>query len=249
MARLIGGETLPRGIASICSAHPVVIEAALRRGKAEDAAVLIEATCNQVNHHGGYTGLTPAAFRRFVEGIADSVAFPRERLILGGDHLGPNPWKHLPAGEALAEAEAMVAAFVEAGFRKLHLDCSMGCAGEGAALDDAVTAERAARLAGIAEASAANERAALVYVIGTEVPPPGGAIHAITELQVTTPDAVRETVEIHRRAFAAAGAGEAFERVIGVVVQPGVEFGNANVVQYRPEKAQALSEALGQMPG
>ena len=92
--------------------------------------MLIEATCNQVNQEGGYTGMTPADFRAFVEGIADRVGFPRERLILGGDHLGPNPWKHLPADEAMAEARTMVAAYVKAGFTKIHLDTSMGCAGE-----------------------------------------------------------------------------------------------------------------------
>ena len=78
------GRTI-RGIASICSAHPLVIEAALRRCKAEDAPVLIEATCNQVNQEGCYTGMTPADFRRFVEEIAARVRFPLERVILGGD--------------------------------------------------------------------------------------------------------------------------------------------------------------------
>jgi D-tagatose 6-phosphate 4-epimerase len=46
------------GLTSVCSAHPIVVEAALRQGKADDSPVLIEATCNQVNHQGGYTGMT-----------------------------------------------------------------------------------------------------------------------------------------------------------------------------------------------
>ena len=175
MGRLIGGaaDRLPRGITSVCSAHPLVIEAALRRGRREDAAVLIEATCNQVNQEGGYTGMTPADFRRFVEAIAEEVGFPLDRLILGGDHLGPNPWRSLPAEEAMARAEAMVAAFVAAGFRKLHLDTSMGCAGEPAALPDALTAERAVRLAKVAQAQSGEAKQRAVYIIGTEVPPPG----------------------------------------------------------------------------
>jgi D-tagatose-1,6-bisphosphate aldolase subunit GatZ/KbaZ len=81
------------------------------------------------------------------------------------------------------------------------------------------------------------------------VPPPGGATHAIAELEVTSPEAVRNTLDVHRRAFADAGADAALERVIGIVVQPGVEFGNANVVLYRPEKARALSAALSGLPG
>ena len=62
--------------------------------------------------------------------IADRVGVPRGRVTLGGDHPGPNPWKHLPPADAMARAEAMVAAYAAAGFEKLHLDCSMGCAGE-----------------------------------------------------------------------------------------------------------------------
>ncbi len=132
------------GITSICSAHPLVIEAALLEGVATGTDVLIEATCNQVNQDGGYTGMTPADFRRFVEEIATRVGFDTRRLILGGDHLGPNPWKHLPAEEALAKSDVMIDAFVRAGFTKIHLDTSMGCAGEPVALPDAVTAERGA---------------------------------------------------------------------------------------------------------
>jgi D-tagatose-bisphosphate aldolase class II non-catalytic subunit len=237
------------GVTSVCSAHPLVIEAALRLGKADGTAVLIEATCNQVNQEGGYTGMTPADFRGFVEAIADDVGFSRGDLILGGDHLGPNPWKHLPPAEALARARTMVGAFVRAGFTKIHLDTSMGCAGESVALADEVTAERAADLAVAAEAAVDPEGFGLpVYVIGTEVPVPGGAFEALDHLQVTRPEAALETVEIHRRAFAARGLQSAFDRAIGVVVQPGVEFGNEEVVVYRPEKARALSAVLSAMP-
>ncbi|TIT82627.1 MAG: tagatose-bisphosphate aldolase, partial [Mesorhizobium sp.] len=50
----------PYGITSICSAHPLVIQAAIRRAVADpDLMLLIEATCNQVNQFGGYTGMTP----------------------------------------------------------------------------------------------------------------------------------------------------------------------------------------------
>jgi D-tagatose-bisphosphate aldolase class II non-catalytic subunit len=249
LARLTGGRHI-RGISSVCSAHPLVIEGALRRGKAEKAAVLIEATCNQVNQEGGYTGMNPADFRRFVEAIAVRVAFPLEDLILGGDHLGPNPWKSLPAEEALSRAETMIAAYVDAGFRKIHLDTSMGCAGEPEALADDVTAKRAARLARVSEDRAAlSNLAKPSYIVGTEVPPPGGATHVLDALAITDPAGVERTRAVHEAAFAAAGAGDAFKRVIGIVVQPGVEFGNANVVIYKPERAQALSAALDRLPG
>jgi D-tagatose-1,6-bisphosphate aldolase subunit GatZ/KbaZ len=252
LAKLFGerGRPLPRGITSVCSAHPLVIEATLRHAARRGDVVLIEATCNQVNQEGGYTGMKPADFRAFIERIATEVDFPANRIILGGDHLGPNPWRKLDAEDAMARAEAMVTAYVEAGYEKLHLDTSMGCAGEPLALADELTAARAARLAKAAEEAARRSGRRLpVYVIGTEVPPPGGATHALDELEVTRRDAALRTLDVHRQAFAEAGVSPALERVIAIVAQPGVEFGNANVALYRPDRAQKLISALDGMKG
>jgi D-tagatose-bisphosphate aldolase class II non-catalytic subunit len=235
------------GVTSVCTAHPIVIEAALSLALRMDRRVLIEATCNQVNQEGGYTGMTPADFRKFVEGIAARVGLDPSRLILGGDHLGPNPWKHLAADEAMQRAKAMIEGYARAGFTKLHLDTSMGCAGEPAALADEVTAERAAALAKVAEAAAENG-APPIYVIGTEVPVPGGAQHALDSLEVTRPEAALRTVEVHEKAFGDAGLEAAFARAIGAVVQPGVEFASTEVIPYKPEKAVRLVGALVSLP-
>ncbi len=244
-ARLTDGEA---GVASVCTAHPLVIEAALMQAARSGRRVLIEATCNQVNQEGGYTGMTPADFRAFVEAIAARIGFDPSRVILGGDHLGPNPWKRLPADEAMARAKTMIDAYARAGFLKLHLDTSMGCAGEPAALADGVTAARAAALAKVAE-GAAGDGPQPVYIIGTEVPVPGGAQHALDSLEVTRPEAALRTVDVHRKAFSDAGLEAAFARAVGVVVQPGVEFASAEVIPYRPEKAERLTGALANLPG
>ncbi len=236
----------PIGITSVCSAHPVVIGAALALGRAEGSDVLIEATCNQVNQQGGYTGMTPADFRGFVAQVAVDEGFDQSRLILGGDHLGPNPWTHLPAETAMELAGEMVAAYAAAGFTKIHLDTSMACAGDPVPVPEPVIAARAARLARVAEQTAGEQRP--VYVIGTEVPVPGGAKEAVEHLALTTPDAARQTVAIHRAAFAQAGITDAFDRVVGLVVQPGVEFGNENVVPYDPAAAIPLTALVGTLP-
>ena len=97
----------------------------------------------------------------------------------------------------------MIEGFAAAGFTKLHLDTSMGCQGEPVALTDEVTAERAARLAERAEATVdACGGAAPVYVIGTEVPIPGGALAELEHVEVTERDAALKTIDVHRRAFA-----------------------------------------------
>ena len=144
IARHKAGEHI--GICSVCSAHPLVIEAALAFDLNSTRKVLIEATSNQVNQLGGYTGMTPADFREFVFAIADRVGFARERIILGGDHLGPNCWQQENADAAMEKSVELVKAYVRAGFSKIHLDASMSCAGDPVPLVPETVAERAAVL-------------------------------------------------------------------------------------------------------
>ncbi|MFN7127535.1 MAG: D-tagatose-bisphosphate aldolase, class II, non-catalytic subunit [Brevundimonas sp.] len=238
------------GIYSVCSAHPLVLEAACVHAlKADVDVLLIEATCNQVNQDGGYTGMTPDQFRDFVHAIARDAGLPVERVVLGGDHLGPNPWTSLPAEEAMAKAEVLIEHYVAAGFRKIHADCSMSCSDDPTPLSEDVIARRAARLIKIAEAT--QQRVGgepCVYVIGTEVPVPGGAAEDLPELEVTTPQAAIATLEAHRAVFAEEGLSQAWTRVIAIVVQPGVEFDHRKVIDYDRAKALRLRSALDDQP-
>jgi D-tagatose-bisphosphate aldolase class II non-catalytic subunit len=234
------------GIYSVCSAHPLVIDASLELARETGQPALIEATCNQVNQFGGYTGMRPADFATLVRASAQRANIPSAAVILGGDHLGPQPWRNEPADAAMRKALELVEAFVRAGFEKIHLDCSMRCADDPEVLAEATIAERAARMAVAAEAAARDIGTRPIYVIGTEVPPPGGmgSGHAIVP---TDPAAVSATYETHRRAFAALGAADAFPRVAAIVVQPGVDFGNEDVVQFDPAGARALSARIGDL--
>jgi D-tagatose-1,6-bisphosphate aldolase subunit GatZ/KbaZ len=237
------------GIYSLCTAHPWVIEAAMHEARATNTPLLIEATCNQVNQYGGYTGMKPADFREFVFALADRTGLARERVWLGGDHLGPNVWQKDPPVTAMARADELVAAYVSAGFRKIHLDCSMACAGDPLPLPEELIAARAARLAKIAEDAWKNAGGEPpVYVIGTEVPVPGGAAEELQQLEVTSPRAAAATIEAHRLAFNAAGLDAAWPRVIALVVQPGVEFDLHKVVDYQPDKARELKASIERDP-
>jgi D-tagatose-1,6-bisphosphate aldolase subunit GatZ/KbaZ len=243
-----------RGIYAVCSAHRLVLEAACDTARDDGSPLLVEATCNQVNHRGGYTGLTPAAFRRELDAHARARGLAPDALILGGDHLGPNPWRHLEARRALDEAGAMIDAYVEAGFTKLHLDASMTCADDAAPLSDAVIAARAAQLCTAAERAAARTGAAPVYVIGTEVPAPGGEAgadggDALAGIAVTRADSVRATLDAHRDAFARHGLDAAWSRVIAVVAQPGVDFDDRRVLDYEPARAAPLAASILHVPG
>ncbi len=235
-------EGRPRGIYSVCSAHPWVLEAAMEQAIADGSHLLIEATSNQVNHEGGYTGMQPADFRRLVEEIAREKSFDLSRLILGGDHLGPNPWQRRPAEDAMREAETMVAEYARAGFTKIHLDASMASGDEKGPLDDETIARRAAQLCLVAEHAASGERP--VYVIGTEVPVPGGATESLSHLHPTSREAAAKTLDVHKRIFNEAGLSAVWPRVIALVVQPGVEFNHLSVVDYDAPPAAHLVQLL-----
>jgi D-tagatose-1,6-bisphosphate aldolase subunit GatZ/KbaZ len=232
------------GIPSICSAHPVVLKEALR--PEQNRPVLIESTCNQVNQFGGYTGMTPGNFVAYVRNIASQTGFPVENIILGGDHLGPNVWQNEPSNVAMQKSVEMVQAYVRAGYTKIHLDCSIRLADDPAgALDPAIIAQRAARLAQAAEkVVTGRDQTNLQYVIGTEVPVPGGALNYEEGVRVTRASDAADTLDIHRQAFFAIGLTQAWERVIAIVVQPGVEFGDDFVLPYQPDAARDLSSYI-----
>ena len=240
----------PVGVCAVCSAHPVALEAAMRQGARNGTPVLVEATANQVNQFGGYTGLRPPEFRPHVEGIARKAGLDRDRILLGGDHLGPVCWASEPAERAMAKAHDLVAAYVSAGFGKIHLDTSMACAGDPSPLADETVALRAAELCKTAERTALEHYGAsdVLYVVGTEVPSPGGGAEGAPAARVTDAGTALRTIEAHAAAFRANGLQDAWERVVALVVQPGVEFDNGAVRDYAPDAAKPLGELIARVP-
>jgi len=249
-----GGEA--RGLYSVCSSHPLVLEAAVRRVAANGLPVLVEATANQVNQDGGYTGMRPADFAARLDALCDACGAPKGRVLFGGDHLGPYPWRRLPEEAAMAKAEELVRSFVVAGARKIHLDASMALGGDqGHALRMEVATARAVRLCAAAEDARRSLPAGAappVYVIGTEVPVPGGARGSEEDEDSgpvpTRPEDFLGMVALHEELFIEAGLAEAWKRVVAVVVQPGVEFDSSGVSPYRRDRAAGLTAALDTRP-
>lgn len=243
----------PVGMYSVCSADLWVLEASMQQALEDGSVLCIESTSNQVNQFGGYTALTPTEFVAFVHSIGKRAGFPVNRILLGSDHLGPYPWRNEPAESAVGKACELVRASVIAGYSKIHLDASMACADDAPnqALADEVIAQRAAAICQVAEKTHQELRdgsPAPIYVIGTEVPVPGGEQGpGMAPVVTRVPDAQR-TLESFRAAFLKPGLSAAWERVVGLVVQPGVEFGDASVFEYDRQKAQPLSKCLPGSP-
>jgi D-tagatose-1,6-bisphosphate aldolase subunit GatZ/KbaZ len=244
--------SVAEGVYSVCSAHPAVIEAACRLAVENDSLLCIESTSNQVNQFGGYTGQTPQQFAAAISSAVRSAGLPANNVVLGGDHLGPFPWRTEPEDSAMEKACELVRTSVLAGYRKIHLDASMTCASDGdAPLSDQTVAERAAILCQAAERSSdelPENSPRVLYVIGTEVPAPGGESLSGGPPTATSIDGVRNTLEAFRVAFDARGLSAAWERVIGLVVQPGVEFGDDVIFDYDRAKASTLAANLPAHP-
>ncbi len=254
MDRRRNGEKI--GIPSYCSANKYVLMAALERAKMLNQPTLIEATANQVNQFGGYTGMLPVDFKNFVMDLAKEIGVDESLVILAGDHLGPLTWAGEPEAEAMEKSEELVRQFVLAGFTKIHLDTSMklGDDSKEEMLATEVIARRGVRLYKVcmeayAELLKSNPEAVRpVFIIGSEVPIPGGAQEEEEGISVTKPEAFKDTVDTYKRIFAEEGVEDAWNDVIAVVVQPGVEFGDAQVFYYDSEAATDLTNSLKDYP-
>ena len=229
-----------QAICSVCSANELVLEAAMEDARDNGFKLLIEATANQVNQFGGYTGMKPSDFIAFVSRLAKKVGFDEHQLILGGDHLGPLTWQADTEEVAMKKADELIRQYVSAGFSKIHIDTSMRLADDSKTerLSDQTIARRAARLCAVAESVGSD--AAPVYVIGSEVPVPGGATENEDEINVTSPEDLKITLDTFYNAFLEQGLKDAWKRVIAVVVQPGVEFADNTIIQYDADKAKEL---------
>ncbi len=238
------------GQVAVCSAHPRVLAAAADRAKRDGALLLVEATANQVNLSGGYTGMTPSDFAGHMTRLAADRGLAREQILLGADHLGPHLWRQLPAMEAMTHAEALARAFVAAGYGKLHLDTGRACADDPSGrLPVKLAAQRAAALCRAAESTAAHFRKQPpLYVIGTEVPAPGGALGQDEAMIVTDARDLRAELAHYEEAFSRAGVEQAWKRIIAVVVQPGVDFNNHRAAAYDMQAAAALSAFHERLP-
>ena len=235
------------GVYSACTANEVVIRTVLKKALASNTVAVIEATANQVDQNGGYTGMTPENFKDMVYRLADEVGIEHDRIILGGDHLGPLTVSHLDESEAMAYAKELVKAYTLAGFTKLHIDTSMKVSSDdqNERLSDETIARRACELIQVTEeawSTLPEPKCKIAYIIGSEVPIPGGA-QEITEMQVTSVEDFYKTAETFQELMKEYELN-IFDQVVAIVVQPGVEERDAESVRYNRENAAELTASL-----
>ena len=238
------------GCYSACTANKWVIEAVFEKAMETDSYAVIEATANQVNQFGGYTGMRAIDYKNMVFAIAESVGFDKNKIILGGDHLGPLVWQKEEPETAMQYSRDLIAEYIMAGYTKIHIDTSMRLKGDSLTerLSDETIAKRSADLYKQAKESFAVYKSQNpdaqepVFIIGSEVPIPGGAEENEDSVAVTRTEDFVQTVKTFKEIYAQNGLS--FDDIVAVVIQPGVEFADDSVCEYNPEKAIDIVQEL-----
>ncbi|MFV2043537.1 MAG: class II D-tagatose-bisphosphate aldolase non-catalytic subunit [Anaerolineales bacterium] len=243
-------ERHPPGIFSICSANPYVIRASMALARDYEIPLLVESTCNQVNQYGGYINLTPSQFVEAIRRRATELELPQDSIFLGGDHLGPSVWKNETADSALQKSGELVRHYVRAGYKKIHLDASMPCKDDIVPLPKETVAEREAQLCEAAvneNYDLGEEVSELTFVLGTEVPSPGGSLRDEEMISISSAHETEENILHTRAAFFKHDLHDAWEQTVAFVVQPGVEFSDTVIHHYDRDKARELSDLIAGM--
>ena len=241
---ILSADNNYKGIYSVCSADPLVLEASFRQALKDKSPLLVEATCNQVNQYGGYTGMKPSDFRNYVYSLAEKTGYNTNTLILGGDHLGTQPFKHLNSNEAIEKACTMAAEFVKAGFTKIHLDASAPCFDDSGLSEEAFKISACERAADMAlRINNMNLNNDISYVIGTEVPTPGGVVDNEILIPTSVVDA-EETIKLSIDSLKKRDLDHIVDNIAALVVQPGVEFSDTSVHPYNRQSAADLSNFI-----
>ncbi len=225
------GDTV--GVYSVCSAHPTVVEAAIMQAGADDVPVLIEATSNQVDQFGATPDASGRVPRPPSSASPTGADFPRSRVVLGGDHLGPNRWQGETAAAAMEKADATHRRLRRAGYSKIYLDaacpvpttrqCSMTRPSRSA--PHACCTSRRIRATQRRRPSDVRHRHR-----GT------GSRAGPRDARRSHPDAGRSCRATDRRASGRVHPirlDHVWPRVMALVVQPGVEFDHLQVIDYR----------------
>ena len=242
---------------SVCSSNRLVIEACMEFMRREQVEICFESTANQVDQNGGYSGMRPIDYARMIRKTAVQLGVRTESVLMGGDHLGPLTWRSEREHVAMQKAVELVRAYVLAGYSKIHIDTTMSLDGDDPAmpLPLETIARRTAVLIQAAEDSFGllpKDRQSdlpLFYIIGSDVPVPGGARDEQEHIDITTREHAKESLEAFRHAFIDSDLANAWERVVAMVVQPGVEFDGSHVFAYSREAAASLTGLLTEYPG
>ena len=242
-----------KGVYAVCTVNRFAIQAALQRARRDRWPLLIETTAQQVNPEGGYSGMTPAEFAALIRREAAAAGLPADEILLGGDHVGPQAWAALPAPAAMDRARNLVQDLVAAGFVKLHIDATPPCRNDRCEADGSLPAtEVVARstdlIARAEEVARRNGTAPPLYVVGSDVPLPGGFDHPAGDPLISAPAKISQDIAATRRALESRGLAAVWPRVVAVVVRSGADFSSRRVQPFEAALTRSLVRLMDRLP-
>jgi len=220
---MIVNKFIKKGLPSFCTSNFDVLKIIIKFSKIHQLPVLIESTSNQVNQFGGYTGLTPATFKKKIEYIRKKEKLNKNYLLLGGDHLGPLPWKNLTEDRAMKNAGILIKKYVKAGFDKIHIDTAILCSGQKSLTRSKIISRCDALIKKINSNNLVNK----ILVVGTEVPFAGGGDHVKTS--ITKLENIKKEYQMYRMIFKTFKS--LYRKTFGLVIDPGISYGNENITK------------------
>ncbi|MFL2882670.1 MAG: class II D-tagatose-bisphosphate aldolase non-catalytic subunit [Pelagibacteraceae bacterium] len=207
---------LKKNLPSFCTSNFDVLKIIMLFSKFNNLPILIESTSNQVNQNGGYTGLTPSKFAKKVYSLSSSLKLNKKKILLGGDHLGPLPWKNLSKKKALANAKILVKNCLKAKYKKIHIDTAIICKDE----KKITRADIISRCKLILNNIKDKELKNTFLVVGTEVPFAGGGQNS--KIVPTKISSIKEEYDQYKILFDNRKLIK--NKKFSMVIEPGIEF-------------------------
>ena len=209
---------------SFCTSNSDVLRAIMIFCKCHDLPVLIESTSNQVNQHGGYSGLKPHQFAKKIRTIAKQLKYNKKSIIIGGDHLGPLPWKKLNAKTALKNSKILIRDCLKANYNKIHIDTAVICRDE-KKIDRLTIIKRCDEILNFFSKKDFKD---IFLVIGTEVPTAGGGHHL--KPTPTSFKSIKKEINLYNAIFKR-NKKSLDKKKFALVIEPGIGFDHFRVIQ------------------
>ena len=212
---------LKKSLPSFCTSNFDVLKVLMVFNKYHKLPTLIESTSNQVNQFGGYTGLEPKQFKKKIEKLCKLVKLPSRQLIIGGDHLGPLPWKNINTKSAMKNAKVLVKKCLKAKYNKIHIDTAIICKDEKNINRNIIVNRCEDILKSISKKDLKN----IFLVVGTEVPFAGGGDHL--KPVITNLESIKKEYLLYSQMFKRKKILN--KTPFALVIDPGIGFNNRKV--------------------
>ena len=210
---LIKTKALP----SFCTANIDVLKSIMFFCNLKKLPCLIECTSNQVNQDGGYTNKTPKKFIKEISNLRKKIKLSKNRLFIGGDHLGPLPWKKKNKQLAIKNSIKLIESFLKEKFCKIHIDTSIKCRDDKIFNNEIIFERTKQILENIKIKKRINDK---FLIIGSEVPISGSGDNK--RVVLTTKKQIKNECIKFRQVLKGSKLDK--NRKFGLVVEPGMKY-------------------------